>query len=458
MQCPAAHAHRDRRGISGYPARQTLHRASHMPQQILPTLRFVFSKPRLLANMLVFAAFAAGFAAAAAYKLGGPEAQALLTLGAGFFGIGALVTLPNLLSRRPALVLAPSGICIPGFAQETVPWSAVRDLGRFRHKSADTLVVKLDQAAASRLTRGGLWRLLPKSLRGSGINMTVPLHVLKGNPDAIMRQCVAYVSAARVQQRETASGQFRAMPAEDRPQPVAAAAGRPVFTFALMALLALVYGGELVFGVDAPSSGAPSVQSLAVLGGVIGERVWQDGEWWRLATAPLLHADLAHIGFNGLALWLAGALLERLVGWRWFAAIFAVSALGGALASLWINGPDIVGVGASGGVVGLFAAAIVASFHFPVGASRSRLQVGAMQILIPSLLPVISASAGLHIDYAAHFGGAVAGGLLAALLLRLWPNEAAVPRFGSVAATLAALYALAAGLAIFPIIGLHNSY
>ena len=81
-----------------------------------------------------------------------------------------------------------------------------------------------------------------------------------------------------------------------------------------------------------------------------------------------------------------------------------------------------------------------------------------MQILIPSLLPVISASAGLHIDYAAHFGGAVAGGLLAALLLRLWPRDAAMPRFGSVAAVVAALYALAAGLAIFPILDLHSGY
>ncbi|NKF32344.1 rhomboid family intramembrane serine protease, partial [Pseudomonas sp. BGM005] len=113
---------------------------------------------------------------------------------------------------------------------------------------------------------------------------------------------------------------------------------------------------------------------------------------------------LTHLGFNCVSLWIAGRLFERLIGWRWFAGIFFASALGGSLASVWINDPHIVGVGASGGIVGLFAAVVAASFRFRSTPIADSLRIGAAQILIPSLLPILSAAKeGESIDYAAHF-------------------------------------------------------
>ena len=54
------------------------------------------------------------------------------------------------------------------------------------------------------------------------------------------------------------------------------------------------------------------------------------GEWWRLLTAPFLHAGLWHVGLNMFALWILGGLLEPLLGrWR-FVAVYLVSAVAGA--------------------------------------------------------------------------------------------------------------------------------
>jgi hypothetical protein len=59
--------------------------------------------------------------------------------------------------------------------------------------------------------------------------------------------------------------------------------------------------------------------------------------------------------------------------------------------------------------MGLFAAMLVASAHYPPGPIRTGLQLNAVYVLIPSLLPPAGALQGDQIDYASHFGGAIAG-------------------------------------------------
>jgi membrane associated rhomboid family serine protease len=114
---------------------------------------------------------------------------------------------------------------------------------------------------------------------------------------------------------------------------------------------------------------------------------------------------------NAFALWIAGRTLERLVGHAWFAAIYAVCALAGSIGSLELNPPGIIGVGASGAIMGLFAAMLIISMRFPKGPFRSALRSNAIYVLIPSLLPLANA---LHsqtkVDYAAHAGGAAGAG------------------------------------------------
>jgi hypothetical protein len=152
-----------------------------------------------------------------------------------------------------------------------------------------------------------------------------------------------------------------------------------------------------------------------------------------LFTAPLLHANLVHVVCNGLALLLGGTLLERLVGRLWFFAYFAVGALGGSLMSFAIAPANQVSVGASGALMGLFAALFVGGFRLTSGTqARLRLQINSLRVLIPSLVPVLSTTSAIHIDYGAHFGGAISGALLAVVLLKTWPKTARIPQMRTV--------------------------
>jgi hypothetical protein len=47
-----------------------------------------------------------------------------------------------------------------------------------------------------------------------------------------------------------------------------------------------------------------------------------------------MHTGLVHLLINGIALFVAGRILEPAIGARWFAALFVVSAIAGSTASL----------------------------------------------------------------------------------------------------------------------------
>ena len=83
-------------------------------------------------------------------------------------------------------------------------------------------------------------------------------------------------------------------------------------------------------------------------------------EIWQVVTYSFLHANLAHIFFNMLALYMFGGEIERLVGSRFYAAYYFVAVVSAALTHLvvtsWLGGPPVPTVGASGGVYGLLLA------------------------------------------------------------------------------------------------------
>jgi rhomboid protease GluP len=105
--------------------------------------------------------------------------------------------------------------------------------------------------------------------------------------------------------------------------------------------------------------------------------------------------------------------------------------------------------------MGLFAAMLIISLHFPPGAIRTGLQMNAMYVLIPSLLPLTSAFQGHSVDYAAHFGGAVGGAAVSFVMLAIWSRAEPWPKFGRIAATLAIAGALALA---YPVTSVLNHY
>jgi rhomboid protease GluP len=227
-----------------------------------------------------------------------------------------------------------------------------------------------------------------------------------------------------------------------KPKPAAAMAEhRPLLlTYSLIAGLVAIFIGELTFRIG-PTSGLfdPSIRTLVALGALDKSLVLEGGQWWRLFSAPLLHGGLIHIALNSLALFFAGAVLENVIGRAWLAAVFAISGIAGATMSLFVNPESLISVGASGAIMGLFAAAFAISYRYPAASPmRTFLQSGSLRVLIPSLIPLFDGLFGQKIDFAAHIGGAIGGVLVGAGLVAVWLRNEELPPYRRLAWVLAA--------------------
>ncbi len=214
-------------------------------------------------------------------------------------------------------------------------------------------------------------------------------------------------------------------------QRLAAAPGRltPHATLGLLLVLILVFACQEAFNLGAGGAAwALNHRSLVAFGGD-GGALLQAGQWWRLFTAPMLHANAGHIIDNGVCLLLAGVLLERVIGWSWFLAVYMASGLGGELMSVGVNDPRIVGIGASGAIVGVLATCLVCSFHPNARWRRAPMRGLAFLLLLSALAPLSgdAAAGGINVNYSAHAGGAVVGVVMGLLINAVWPQGEARP-------------------------------
>src|SRR5437763_2474519 len=83
-------------------------------------------------------------------------------------------------------------------------------------------------------------------------------------------------------------------------------------------------------------------------------------EPWQLVTYSFLHANLAHIFCNMLALYMFGGEIENLFGSRFYAQYYFAAVISAALCHLIVTAamgaPQVPMVGASGGIYGLLLA------------------------------------------------------------------------------------------------------
>lgn len=129
---------------------------------------------------------------------------------------------------------------------------------------------------------------------------------------------------------------------------------RPWLTAGLAVVMAVLF--VLTWASDGwplwEGAGRLSYDTLLGWGGCEVVAVWLDGEWWRVATANLLHGAWWHAGLNIWA-WLGlGAWVEGSFSWRALARVSLASGIVSTCAALAFSSSPMV-VGVSGVIFGL---------------------------------------------------------------------------------------------------------
>ncbi len=198
----------------------------------------------------------------------------------------------------------------------------------------------------------------------------------------------------------------------------------PVVTYVILGLTILVYlfqelskSGVLYqpfLGLGTLLMGSDLMNLLIVQSGsrdlplLIGAKISPlivEGQLWRLITPALLHASLAHIGFNMYALFAIGPSLESYYGrWR-FLALYLLGALGGNILSFWLSSG--LSVGASTAIFGLVAAEGVFIYQNRglFGGQARRMLNNVIFIVAINLMLGLTGG----IDNWGHLGGLLAG-------------------------------------------------
>ena len=187
----------------------------------------------------------------------------------------------------------------------------------------------------------------------------------------------------------------------------------PVTTLLLISFIGLFFM-QVLSGVDANN---PSTEAL-LKWGANALPYTMDNEPWRLASSAFLHIGLMHLLFNGFAMYFFGQIAEPMFGSAKFLALFLLAAIGGNLLNNHITWQGIldgtgqpgISAGASGGIMGIGAALLIAALF--------KISVNGMVLNLKSLIIIMGINlvygfAVPGIDNAGHIGGAVTGLVIA---------------------------------------------
>jgi rhomboid protease GluP len=188
---------------------------------------------------------------------------------------------------------------------------------------------------------------------------------------------------------------------------------RPIATYALLAIIVVVYMAQLVTNqTQPPADQLYGRQPLLDFGAIDFYRILLYHEYYRLFTAMFLHVNQIHIFFNAIALWSFGQSVERFFGHARFLLIYFLGGLCGSVASFLLTRGS--SVGASAAIFAIIGADMVFLFH-----NRRLLGPGAQRELRSLIiLALINFGIGLYTQFApgriiidnwAHIGGFLAG-------------------------------------------------
>jgi rhomboid protease GluP len=189
---------------------------------------------------------------------------------------------------------------------------------------------------------------------------------------------------------------------------------RSPVTALILAAIVIVFAVE--FYIDRAAVG-----SVYLLGGLTEETL-PNREYWRLVAAMFLHHGLLHFVVNVWALYQLGSLFELLFGSTRFAVTYFVSGIVASIVSAIFVAPATVAAGASGAIFGILGAFIFAIRRSPRWRHERWAKSLVTQLIGWGVLNIFIGLQFPGIDNSAHIGGLVAG-----LLLGLWPHRVAPP-------------------------------
>lgn len=123
------------------------------------------------------------------------------------------------------------------------------------------------------------------------------------------------------------------------------------------------------------------------------------GKYYTLVTSMFLHANLLHIGLNMYALYVLGKAVEFSLGRLKYLTMYFVSGVVGNLLSAFLD-PIVVGVGASGAIMGLLGYMVAMEYKVTGKLSSSTVFLAIF---------VIFGGFSANVDVLAHLGGFIVG-------------------------------------------------
>ena len=189
---------------------------------------------------------------------------------------------------------------------------------------------------------------------------------------------------------------------------------RAYATWGIAVIIALVFALQLAVGHMEANA------TFIRMGALYPPRVFEHGEFWRLASCTFLHADWMHVLFNVYVLIVLGVFVERIIGTPRFLVLYVCSAFAGSVGSLYFLGEGF-SVGASGAVWGLLGAHAILAFR-PTGLLPELMLPGVRKAAMINLGLNVLNSFRPQVDMWAHFAGGAAGALVFLVLSRGIPR------------------------------------
>lgn len=159
----------------------------------------------------------------------------------------------------------------------------------------------------------------------------------------------------------------------------------------------------IVFTIMELNGGSENINNLIDFGALYPERVFKNGEIFRLFTNMFVHIGLAHIAANSLSLYILGTRSERYFGKALFLSIYILSGIGASVMSVLFT--NSISAGASGAIFGIMGAMLTHSIV------RGK-SMGGFSAYFMVLFSLINIGAGFFmsgVDNAGHIGGFLTG-------------------------------------------------